>query len=128
MRKKGESRKIVISMQLPRKIIKLRKTCFAAPSQWEGVDSEEYPIYIRYRWGKLSVRIGKKRGDVWSAVDGDEIFSKEKEVGWIMFPELEDWVQGVLDFSDLDDIETHRGEVDPMLKMILGELVKKTAN
>jgi len=39
------------------KIIKLWKTCFACPAQWEGkLDNGQY-VYIRYRWGIFRVGI-----------------------------------------------------------------------
>ena len=41
----------------------LEQTCFACPSQWEGETTDGKYIYIRYRWGYLSVD-----------VDGKEIF------------------------------------------------------
>jgi hypothetical protein len=35
----------------------LRRTCIACPSQWEGRIHEHGSVYIRYRWGNLTVRI-----------------------------------------------------------------------
>lgn len=35
----------------------LRRTCIACPSQWEGRIHDYGSIYIRYRWGCLTVRI-----------------------------------------------------------------------
>ena len=48
----------------------------AAPSQWEGWTSDNRQIYIRYRWGILSINIGEV-GDKaeMAAVDGEEIFT-----------------------------------------------------
>jgi hypothetical protein len=35
----------------------LRRTCIACPSQWEGRINDHGSIYIRYRWGTLTVRL-----------------------------------------------------------------------
>ncbi len=35
----------------------LKQTCFACPSQWEGTDIYGNEIYIRYRWGHLSISV-----------------------------------------------------------------------
>ena len=57
------------------------KTSYACPSQWEGMLSNNIPVYIRYRWGCLSIMIGKKskniNRDIYSAVWGREIYSKK---------------------------------------------------
>lgn len=37
----------------------LRRTTSAAPTQWQGALTDGRPIYIRYKWGELSVRIGR---------------------------------------------------------------------
>lgn len=39
------------------KIINLKQTCIACPTQYEGLtDNNEY-VYIRYRYGYLSIRV-----------------------------------------------------------------------
>lgn len=55
------------------KITELVRTCYACPSQWEGRTACGHPIYIRYRWGRLSVRIGLIGESEWGAVEGQEI-------------------------------------------------------
>lgn len=74
-------------------ITKLKRTCGGCPAQWEGEDSEEKPIYIRFRWGYLSIRQGEKGEDIMSAVKGQEIFGKK----------LSDSLDGCLSFEDLKD-------------------------
>lgn len=39
-------------------VLKLKQTCSACPSQWEGETADRRPVYIRYRFGYLSVQIG----------------------------------------------------------------------
>lgn len=40
------------------KVIQLAQTCGASPSQWEGITDNSEQVYIRYRWGILTVNLG----------------------------------------------------------------------
>lgn len=40
-----------------RKVKTITQTCYACPSQWEGVLENGDTFYIRYRWGYLSLDI-----------------------------------------------------------------------
>ena len=83
-------------------IVELERTCFQCPSQWEGRDREGYPIYIRYRWGYLSIRRGDKGKSVNSAVCGEEIFGKhigDSMDGKISFGGLRDLAKDAVTFS-----------------------------
>lgn len=40
------------------KVVALRKTSVACPSQWEGTLEDERAVYARYRYGSLSVGVG----------------------------------------------------------------------
>lgn len=44
-------------------ITKIKRTCWACPSQWEGKAKDGKAVYIRLRWGHLSVYVGKSIGD-----------------------------------------------------------------
>ena len=58
------------------KVVELSKTCAACPAQWSGRTEDGKWVYVRYRWGFLSVRVAE--GDnVYAAVNGDEVFGKE---------------------------------------------------
>ena len=48
----------------------LKQTCTGCPSQWEArtVDDDR-PVYIRYRYGYLSVDVGPPGGSVFDAID-----------------------------------------------------------
>ena len=59
------------------KIKQLRQTCRACPSQWEGILDNGLPIYIRYRWGYLSARVGVGNGDEFDAVKGEELAGEQ---------------------------------------------------
>ena len=55
-------------------IEKIVKTCDSCPAQWEGITSDNRQIYVRYRWGCLSVRVGPVGNmSEFAAVEGDEI-------------------------------------------------------
>jgi hypothetical protein len=58
-------------------ITEIRQTCAVAPSQWDGRLTDTRPIYIRYRWGYLSVAIGEPGASVESAVDASEWFGEQ---------------------------------------------------
>jgi len=72
------------------KIVDLNRSLMACPSQWEGTLEDGRSIYIRYRGGQFSARVGYK-GDPWSAVMGDEVVGKK----------LGDDLDGYLDDADL---------------------------
>ena len=48
------------------RIIELEQTCYACPSQWSARTLYEQEVYIRYRWGYLSVK-----------VDGNEVYGEQ---------------------------------------------------
>ena len=48
------------------RIIELKQTCYACPSQWEGKTLYDQRVYIRYRWGYLSIE-----------VDGEEVYGRQ---------------------------------------------------
>ena len=56
------------------KIMELINTCIACPSQWEGIIKNEGLVYIRYRYGRLTIKFTAHGID---AVLGEEIFRKD---------------------------------------------------
>ncbi|GAJ20753.1 unnamed protein product [marine sediment metagenome] len=90
------------------KIIKLKRTCFACPAQWEGETSDKRAVYIRYRWGHLSIRLSEVGGTVSDAVGGREIYGEEIGDGFdglMDFAELEKLTREVLDLSGVREQE-----------------------
>ena len=74
------------------KKVRLRQTCEACPSQWEGYTDKHESVYIRYRWGYLSVEI-----------DDKEIFGKNISNGLdgiLSFEELKKELEGILDMIE----------------------------
>jgi hypothetical protein len=58
----------------------LRQICGGCPSAWEGTDQGGRSVLIRYRWGRLSVRVAQTPGqratsddEVWGASVGDSM-------------------------------------------------------
>ena len=64
------------------KIVNIKQTCYACPSQWEGLDEDGKEVYIRFRHGTLRLDI-----------NNETIFSFEH-------PELD----GVIEFDEVLDI------------------------
>lgn len=90
------------------KVVELRQTCGACPSQWEGRTDDGKWVYVRYRFGWLSVRVGEGE-DVRSAVNGDEVFGKA------CGGELDGWM-------GLADLILHTPEIEwPAMEAANGE-------
>jgi len=70
----------------------ITQTCFACPSQWSGTTEDGKEIYIRYRWGCLSVEINGKEILRGGFGDGLE--------GLMPFSDLEEITKEILDFSE----------------------------
>ena len=67
----------------------LIRTCNSCPSQWEGKSCDGRYVYVRYRWGTLSIGIGKSREE------------SIKRSGNLLEKELGDHLDGVLEFEQL---------------------------
>lgn len=85
------------------KITEIKRTCFAYPSQWEGKTEPGY-VYIRFRWGDLTVRHGPTIKD---AVAAEPIFEwRDPDFGGFMeYDELKRLTKGVLDLPDAEICE-----------------------
>lgn len=62
-------------MPEPLRVASIVKTCEACPAQWEGHTIDLRPVYVRFRWGYLSVRIARLHEH--DAVGGREVFGKQ---------------------------------------------------
>jgi hypothetical protein len=85
------------------KVVGLKRTCTACPSQWEGTLEDGRVIYARYRHGALSVGIGD---DVDQAVHNgwtdDAIYADyvgDGFDGYMDFEELRTHLYGLLEFQ-----------------------------
>lgn len=83
------------------KVVSITQTCNACPSQWEGTLDDGRMVYVRYRWGGLSIRVSNlPTKKVMEAVDGEEIFYKD----------IGDGLDGILEYSKL--VEITEGVID----------------
>lgn len=84
------------------KLVSLKNTCIACPSQWEGTLEDGRAIYARYRHGELSVGIGKdineavRNGMSDQALYTDDIGNGLD--GFMDFQELKAQLHGLLEF------------------------------
>lgn len=77
------------------KVVALKKTCTACPSQWEGALEDGRAVYARYRGGALSAGVGS---DVDKAIDN----SMSDQALYA------DYVGDGLDgFMDFEELRTH---------------------
>ena len=77
------------------KVVKLIQTCYACPSQWEGTLDDGRMIYIRFRWGNLTISVSPTpTTDVYDAVGGEVIYSKRTSDG----------LDGVMDYEEFKSL------------------------
>lgn len=76
------------------RVIELIQTCLACPSQWEGKTNDNREIYIRYRWGRLSIDLGQEGVEHLKHSDlrGMNVLFEEK---------IGDEFDGVLEYEEL---------------------------
>ena len=87
----------------------LTQTCEACPSQWSGAvgsmaEKNYRTLYIRYRWGVLSVRMGELNVVNSDAVSGEEVLRIRVGSmfdGWMSKKTLQLLTVELLDFSQL---------------------------
>ena len=54
------------------RVRELKQNC----SEWEFRTFQNRPVYVRYRHGYLSIRIGEPDGGIWSAVHGRRLYGE----------------------------------------------------
>lgn len=76
----------------------LVQTCFACPSQWEFRTFEDRPVYVKCRWGRLQICIGRPGRSAADAVWGPYIFCDkigaegDGYIEWKWIAHILDWV------------------------------------
>jgi len=74
----------------------LVQTCGACPAQWEFRTCQNRPVYVRYRHGYLSIKIGEPDASIFSAVSGRSLFGEGRggpydgTIEWEMVKEIID--------------------------------------
>ena len=70
-------------------------TCSACPSLWEALTDTGHDIYVRYRWGYLSVMYGGVMGkEIFGASIGDNFD------GFMTYDELVGYTQHLIDWPE----------------------------
>lgn len=90
------------------KLVSLKNTCIACPSQWEGALEDGRAIYARYRHGELSVGVGNDINEaVRNGMSDQALYAKaigNGFDGFMDFQELKAQLHRVLEFpADLDE-------------------------
>jgi hypothetical protein len=84
------------------KVVALRKTCIACPSQWEGALDDGRVIYVRYRHGRLSVGTGDDiDAAIRNASSDNALYADcvgDGLDGFMDFKELRTHLHGLLEF------------------------------
>ena len=89
-------------------VAKVMKTCDACPSQWEGTTDAGKVVYVRYRWGYLSISIGDTMTQAIRR-EGPENSVFEKEIGngldgFITYDELMEHTRGVISWPEFEEV------------------------
>jgi hypothetical protein len=90
------------------KLVSLKNTCTACPSQWEGTLEDGRAIYARYRHGELSVGVGNDINEaVRNGMSDQALYANgigNGLDGFMDFQELKAQLHGLLEFpADLDE-------------------------
>jgi hypothetical protein len=94
------------------KVIALKRTCLACPSQWEGSLADGRAVYARYRHGELTIGVGDEIDEAVRNARSDVALYAE-EVGdgldgFMSFEELKAQLCGVLEFPAELVVENER--------------------
>ena len=84
----------------------------ACPAQWEGRTEGDRSVYVRYRWGYLSVRVGPPGGDLQNAIAGIRVYGEQigdELDGSIAWQEVRDLIKPIR----LSQILSDRVEEEP---------------
>jgi hypothetical protein len=84
------------------KLVTLKRTCIACPSQWEGTLEDGRAIYARYRHGELSVGVGSDIDEaVHDGMSDQALYADhigDGLDGFMDFEELKIYLHGLLEF------------------------------
>jgi len=73
----------------------LIKTSSCCPSQWEGRTDKNEFVYVRYRWGCLTIEISKPNGNIGDAINDGRLIHSEQ---------IGDGLDGVMNGEELKKI------------------------
>jgi len=98
----------------PIEINNLNNTTVACPSQWEFFTFDEIPVYVRYRWGYLTISIGISGEDISTAYNGTCIFEREignSADGFIEWPVVKKILNEITKKQIIDIIKAEHDEL-----------------
>lgn len=112
------------------KVRKIVKTCYACPSQWEGITDDNRQIYVRYRSGCLSIRVGAA-GDMseFGGVHGEEILfidRRDKYHAVMGYSQLKRMAAGVVEFPQFYDLHIDWKDEEPRCPECGSKILKTT--
>ena len=83
------------------RVSRLTQTCERSPSQWEGLTDDGQFVYVRYRWGCLSIGSGKTIDE--AVTNANNLFEKsfgDKRDGYLEYDMLREVTAGVIDWPE----------------------------
>ena len=88
------------------KVTDIEMTCGACPSQWEGHTDDDRQIYVRYRWGNLTIEVSEP-GDTEknAAVFGELVFEAQCGDGLsgiMSYNKLKELTKDVIEFPEVE--------------------------
>jgi len=88
------------------KVNKIVKTCDFCPAQWEGITDDNRQIYVRYRLGTFSIKLGNPNDmEPFAAVNGTEVLRTDygEELGGTMtYSELKELAKVYVQFPEYE--------------------------
>lgn len=93
------------------KVLELYHTCSACPSQWEGKTADGQYIYVRYRWGQLTIGAAKTFP---AAVWEHNVFDKDIGDGldgYMPYEEMIEHTKGKVDWLPAEEVRSDIGGV-----------------
>ena len=82
-------------------ISELVPLCRGCPSDWETTDHLDRYVYIRFRWGRLTVEIGK------TETTTERIYSEQVSDEYDGFMEVETMIEHTKDVIDWTEYRLH---------------------
>lgn len=113
-----------------------QKTSPACPAQWQAATDDGRTIYVRYRWGTLTVQIGDSLDD---ALDQEPIITCESGDGmdgWMVYDRMVELTKNLIDwpeqtsteYASLDDIPGGRERLEKLFSSSVVQIIGERAN
>jgi hypothetical protein len=83
------------------RVSKLTQTCTKSPTQWEGRTSDGRQVYVRYRWGWLTIGIGQTLDE--AVINEKNLFERqlgEKQDGDLDYAKLRAVTDGLVEWPE----------------------------